>query len=109
MSERLVLSEDEAFEMLAFLCSAAEISLHEPTYYGTFRLIDAASRLLGFMLERDPADAAFLRRFKDEIDLKKSWMMWDRDGYFAFLREAPAEIAAELRRRADAQLEMEAP
>ena len=109
MSERLVLSEDEAFELLAFLCCAAEISLHEPTYYGTFRLIDGASRLIGFMLERDPADAAFLRRFKDEIDTKKSWMMWDREAYFVFLREAPAEIAAELRRRSDERAETDAP
>jgi Family of unknown function (DUF6092) len=109
MSDRLVLSEDEAFELLAFLCSAAEISLHEPAYYGTFRLVDAASRLIGFMLDHDPADADFLRRFKEEIDLKKSWMMWDRDAYFAFLREAPAEVAAELRRRADANAGTDAP
>jgi len=108
MSERLVLSEDEGFELLAFLCCSAEISLHEPTYYGTFRLIDAASRLIGHMLDHDRADAAFLRRFKDEIDTKKTWMMWDREAYYAFLREAPAEIAAELRRRSDARAGTEA-
>ena len=50
----MVLTEDQAFELLAFLFSAAEISLIEPTYYGTFRLVDAASRLIGFMLEHDP-------------------------------------------------------
>ena len=60
-------------------------SIHEPTYYGTFRLIDAASRLIGFMLEHDPPKTgAFLRELKTELDTKKVWMMWDRDGLFRF-------------------------
>ena len=55
MSERsagsaLVLSEEQALELITFLVSAAEICLHEPIYYGTFRLIDGASRLMGMLL-----------------------------------------------------------
>ena len=95
----LVLTEDQAFELLAFLFSAAEISLVEPTYYGTFRLVDAASRLMGFMLEHDPERSReFLHRFKQEVDTKKVWMMWDREAYDHFLRGAPAIVAAELKR-----------
>ena len=97
--EPMVLTEDQAFDILAFLFSAAEISLHEPTYYGTFRLVDAASRLMGHMLEHDPERTReFLQRFKPEVDTKKAWMMWDREAYYDFLRAAPAVVAAELRR-----------
>jgi hypothetical protein len=97
-----VLTEEQALQMIAFLTSAAEISIHEPTYYGTFRLIDGASRLIGFMLENDPGRSeAFLRDLKTELDTKKVWMMWDREAYFDFLRQTPAVVAAEVKRLAD--------
>ena len=97
-----VLSEEEAMQIIAYLTSAAEISIHEPTYYGTFRLIDAASRMIGFMLEHDPPrTGAFLRELKTELDTKKVWMMWDREAYFDFLRATPALVAAEAKRLAD--------
>lgn len=107
---QMVLTEDQAFDLLAFLFSAAEISLVEPTYYGTFRLVDAASRLMGFMLEHDPERSReFLHRFKEEVDTKKVWMMWDREAYYDFLRAAPAIVAAELKRLdEEAALESEA-
>ena len=101
---QVVLTEDQAFDILAFLFSAAEISLHEPTYYGTFRLVDAASRLMGHMLEHDPQRTGeFLRRFKEEVDVKKAWMMWDREAYYDFLRAAPATVAAEVKRLDEAR------
>lgn len=100
----MVLTEDQAFDLLAFLFSAAEISLVEPTYYGTFRLVDAASRLMGFMLEHDPERSReFLERFKADVDARKLVMMWDREAYYDFLRAAPAIVAAEVIRREDAE------
>lgn len=97
-----VLSEEQALQMIAFLTSAAEISIHEPTYYGTFRLVDAASRLITFMLEHEtPRTGPFLRELKTELDTKKVWMMWDREAYFDFLRQTPAVVAAEVKRLAD--------
>jgi hypothetical protein len=97
-----VLTEEQALQLLAFLTSAAEISIHEPTYYGTFRLTDAASRLVGFMLEHEPPrTGSFLRELKTEIDTKKVWMMWDRAAYFDFLRAVPGQVAAEVKRVAD--------
>lgn len=97
-----VLNEEQALQLIAFLTSAAEISVHEPTYYGTFRLIDAASRLITFMLEHDPPRSGeFLRELKTELDTKKVWMMWDREAYFEFLRATPAVVAAEVKRQAD--------
>jgi hypothetical protein len=96
------LTEEQALQMIAFLTSAAEISIHEPTYYGTFRLIDAASRMIDMMLENEtPRSEQFLRELKTEIDTKKVWMMWDRDAYFDFLRATPGQVAAEVKRLAD--------
>ena len=100
-----VLTEEQAMELIAFLVSSAEICLSEPTYYGTFRLIDAVSRLIGLMLEHDPPRTGeFLRRFKEEVDLKKTWMMWDREAYYDFLRTAPAQVAAQVKRLAEEDL-----
>lgn len=97
-----VLTEEQALQMIAFLTSAAEISIHEPTYYGTFRLIDGASRMITFMLENEATRSTeFLRELKTELDTKKVWMMWDREAYFDFLRATPAVVAAEVKRQAD--------
>jgi hypothetical protein len=97
-----VLTEEQALELIAFLASSAEISLIEPTHYANFRLIDATSRLIGMMLEHEtPRTGVFLRAFKEEVDRKKVWMMWDTEAFFDFLRAAPAMVAAEASRLAE--------
>jgi hypothetical protein len=97
----MVLTEEQAIEMLAYLFSAAEISLVEPTHYPILRLIDAGSRLMGYLLEHDPArTGAFLRRFKEEVDERRTWMVRDRQAFDEFVRAAPATIAAEVKRLA---------
>jgi hypothetical protein len=96
------LTEEQALQLIAFLTSAAEISVHEPTYYGSFRLTDAASRMIGFMLENEtPRTGPFLRELKTELDTKKVWMMWDREAFFDFLRTVPGQVATEVKRIAD--------
>lgn len=95
----LVLTEEQALEIITFLVSAAEICLHEPIYYGTFRLVDGASRLMGLMLENNPTTSGeFFKAYKAEIDTHKTSMMWDREAYYDFLRRIPAKAAAELKR-----------
>ncbi len=96
-ADGMVLTETEALELIAFLTSSAEISLREPNHYGTLRLIDAVSRMIGFMLpHQPPRSAEFLRELKAEIDVKKLWAMWDQPAYFDFLRETPGKVAAEV-------------
>ncbi len=98
-----VLTEDQALEMIAFLTTSAEISLQEPVHYGTLRLVDGASRLIGFMLENGVPDPdGFLTSLKADIDTKKLWSMWDKPGYFQFLRETPAQVAGEIAERSAA-------
>lgn len=104
MSQRMVLSEEDVFELLAFLITSARGCIHEPETYGTFRLIDAASRLIGFVLDSGQAeDEGFLRQLKDEIDGEKLLLMTDEERYFQFLRDVAREIAQQLKKRAVAR------
>jgi hypothetical protein len=61
MASAMVLTEDEALELLAFLITAARTQLDEAAEYGPLRLLTAAGRLADFMGERSsPATRAFL-------------------------------------------------
>jgi hypothetical protein len=97
--KKLVLTEEQALEIITFMVSSAEICLHEPIYYGTFRLTDGASRLIGMILENNPETSGeFFKEYKDEIDLHKMKMIADREGYYEFLRHNATKAAAELKR-----------
>lgn len=52
MAAPLVLTEDEALELLAFLVTAARTQLDESAEYAPFRLLTAASRLAAFVAAR---------------------------------------------------------
>ena len=52
MSSKMVLTEDEALEVLAFLSTAARIQVDEPPDYGPMRLLNGAERLADFIKER---------------------------------------------------------
>lgn len=100
MNQTKVLSEDQAFELLTFLVTSARGCIDEPESYGTFRLIDGASRLLGFLLESEGVeDKEFYRQLKEEIDEKKFTQMTDEEGYFQMLRDVTAKMGKQLKKR----------
>ena len=71
--------------------------------YGTFRLIDAASRLIGLAQESgELEDDRFLREFKEDADERKLLMMADEEAYFEFLEDATRRMAEEMKSRAGA-------
>lgn len=92
------ISEQQAVELLAYLLSAAELTLVEPDLYGVFRLLDAAGRLSACVIENNPAAPAIFHEIQREIEQKKGWLMWDREGFRAFAAEMPRLIAAEIDR-----------
>jgi hypothetical protein len=96
----LVMWDSDVLELLAYLVASAELCTREPYYYGTYRLLDGASRLAGYVLQSQKPQDAWLREFKREVDEKKGWLMWDRDGYYDFLEKATGRVAEELKRRA---------
>lgn len=88
MSDKMVLSEDQAIELLAFLVTSSRGVIDEPELYGSFRLMDASSRLLGFMLESgEYEDKEFLAELKDKIDTGKMLVMSDEAEYVAFTED----------------------
>ena len=52
MAVPLMLTEDEALELLAYLVTAARTQLDEAAEYGPLRLLTAATRLVDMMAER---------------------------------------------------------
>jgi hypothetical protein len=101
MTERLVVSEEGLYEILAFLFSSAHLLVNEPHLYGTFRLIDGASRLIGFALDSGQLeDDQFLRRLKEEVDEKKFLLMTDEDTYFQLLEDTTRAMAKQMKGRA---------
>jgi hypothetical protein len=95
MSEpKTVLTQDQANDLISFLLSSAEITIKEPIHYGPLRLVDAVSRMIGFMEANGAvAEGDFLADLKEEIDVKKQWCMWDKPGFYNFLRETPRGMA----------------
>lgn len=53
MDQRVMVTEDDVFELVAFLVTSARLCVDEPKLYGPLRLVDAASRLLGCILSSD--------------------------------------------------------
>ena len=57
MARQLVLSEEEAVELLALMITSARIQIDEPARYGPLRLLTAAERLSSFIKDRASAEA----------------------------------------------------
>jgi hypothetical protein len=103
MSDPLVMTEKNLYELLAFLVSSAYLCVNEPKLYGTFRLIDAACRLIEFSLDSGQLeDVRFLRGFIEDANERKLLLMTDEAAYTAFLEDATRRTAKEMKRRAAA-------
>ena len=100
MTDRKLLTEEDVYELLSFLISSAQLCVSEPKMYGTFRLIDGASRMLGFAIESGDSDDEFLPELKKFIDDNKLSLMTDEEGYIELLHEASRLMARQMKSRA---------
>jgi hypothetical protein len=101
MSQPLAMTEKDLYGLLAFLVSSAYLCINEPKLYGTFRLIDGASRMIGLSLEGGQLEQdRFLRGFKENLDERKLLLMTDEKAYLEFLEDATRQMAREMKRRA---------
>ena len=92
--------DDLLFEFILYLVTSARLSLDEKAIYGSFRLIEGASRLIEASEEipgMDPDD--FLRSKRDSIERNKERMMLDKDGYRTWLTDLASELASEAVKR----------
>ena len=86
---------EHVYELLAHLVASAEICVVEPHYYGSFRLLDAASKLAATMLGCG-LDDPWLARFQSELDRSKVLMMSDRPAFYSYLPQASRQVAQRL-------------
>jgi hypothetical protein len=100
MSERRVLTEDEAFRLLAHLIATAELHTIEPPHYAGRRMVEGTRPLIDAMIrDGDERSRAWLERFREELDEALAMRSADVAAFEAFLSEAPGDIAREIRRR----------
>lgn len=86
---------ERVYELLAHLIASAELCVVEPHYYGSFRLLDAASKLAATMLGCG-LDDPWLARFQAELDQSKVLMMSDRPAFYSYLPQASRQVAQRL-------------
>ncbi len=95
-------SDDPLFDFILYLVTSARLSLDERAIYGSFRLIEAAARLIEAADEIEGLDPdGYLRSKRDSIEDNKARMMLDKEGYRDWLTEMAAGMASEAVRRLD--------
>lgn len=102
MNEPGILTEAEAFELLAHLVSSADVSLFEPRMYPPYRLVDAAGWLAARVADRvEPARRQFWATLAAEIETEKDLMMFDPPGFERLVRSLAVEVVDEMMQRLD--------
>lgn len=87
------------FDLALFLVCAARLAVDENPGLASFRLTEAASRLIAAAPALGVDADEFLARERATIDVEKLRVMHDLDGYVAALDEIQARFVAESKRR----------
>jgi hypothetical protein len=87
------------FELALYLVACARLVVEENLGLASFRLTEAASRLIASAPELGVADDGFLRELLPVIDTEKMRCMHDFDGYVGALDEIQARFVEEAKRR----------
>ena len=94
--ESMVLTEDEALELLAYLVTAARTQIDEAAEYGPLRLLSAAQRLAGFMTPRASTATRQLLEGPIQQVPQTATQSGDPDGYAAALDRMCGAVAEHL-------------
>ena len=88
--------DDPLFDFILYLVTSARVSLDERAIYGSFRLIEGASRLIE-AAEEIPGLRVddLLRATRNSIDRNKARMMLEKDAYRKWLTDLAAGLASE--------------
>nr|MDE0500836.1 DUF6092 family protein [bacterium] len=90
------MQDDPLFDFILYLITSARTSLDERAIYGSYRLIEGASRLIEAAEEIPGLDVDdFLRATRDSIDRNKTRMMLEKDVYRTWLTDLAAGLASE--------------
>ena len=100
MAEQRVLTEDEAFRLVAHFIATAELHTIEPPHYAGRRMVEGTLPLIDAMIrDGDEQSRAWLQRFREQIDAALAARRVDAGAFESFLHEAPGEITREIKRR----------
>lgn len=99
MSERRVLTEDDAYALLAHLLASAELHTIEPASYADRRFVEGAKMLIDAMAESS-GNQGWPAEFRDRIDAALAARRSDPDAYLEFVRTATGDVGRQLRQRA---------
>jgi hypothetical protein len=91
------MAADGLLEFVLYLVSCSRLSLEEPPIYGSFRLIEGASRLIE-LLDPDGTDE-FLAAARVRIEEHKLMMVDRHEEYTAFLDDLLRDVVAQARAR----------
>ena len=92
--------DDPLFDFILYLITSARTSLDERAIYGSFRLIEGASRLIEAAEEIPGLDVDdFLRATRSSIDRHKARMMLEKDAYRQWLTDLATGLTSESLRR----------
>ncbi|MDE0233275.1 MAG: DUF6092 family protein [bacterium] len=88
--------DDPLFDFILYLITSARTSLDERAIYGSFRLIEGASRLIEAAEEIPGLEVDdFLRATRNSIDRNKARMMLEKDAYRTWLTDLATGLASE--------------
>lgn len=88
--------DDPLFDFILYLITSARTSLDERAIYGSYRLIEGASRLIETAEEIPGLDVDdFLRATRTSIDQNKTRMMLEKDAYRKWLTDLATRLASE--------------
>lgn len=92
----MVLTEEEAIELLAYLVTAARTQIDEAAEYGPLRLLSAAQRLAGFIAPRVSTATRQLLEGAIQQVPQTATRSADPDGYTAGLDRICAAVTEHL-------------
>lgn len=98
--EPRVLTEDEAFRLLAHFTATAELHTIEPPHYAGRRILEGLLPLIDAMVrDGDERSRSWLLQFRQGITDALAVRRSDAAAFDAFLSAAPGEIVREIKRR----------
>jgi hypothetical protein len=104
MSERRVLTEEEAFRLLAHFVSTADLHTIEPPHYADRRILEGTLPLIDAMMrDGSPDSRNWLETFKADIQQALAARRPNQQVYEDFLHQAPGRIARRLREEGKTQ------
>jgi hypothetical protein len=100
MSERRILTEDEALRLLAHFVATAELHIREAPYYADRRILEGMLPLIDAMIrDGDPDGSAWLETLKSDIQQAVATRARNRSAYEDVLHQIPGRVAREIKRR----------